>query len=123
MDTLINVVSQYWGIGVAFVLGVAYILTHRQTALAYARRKAVTLMLAVEKRAETLVLADGPSKFAWVVSNGYDLLPAVVRIIISKPAFKLIVQELFDAAVAFADGHAVQTPAVTPIQDVSQAQK
>lgn len=97
-----DILTQYWGLAVAFVIGAAYVATHRTTALAYAKKRAIALMLTAEKRAEALILADGPAKFAWVVDKGYDMLPAAVRLFVSKPLFKTIVQALFDEAVALA---------------------
>jgi hypothetical protein len=110
---IVDIASNNWGIIVAFVIGVIYVITHYKTSVAYARKKAVSLMLAAEKKAEDLLLTDGPAKFAWVVDKGYDLLPAAVRLFVSKPLFKTIVQALFDEAVAFAQAHRVQ-PAQQP---------
>lgn len=115
-----QIAQQYWGLLVAFVVGAGYIATHYSASIAYAKKRAVALMLAAEKRAEELILTDGPAKFAWVVDKGYDYLPAAVRIIVSKPLFKTIVQAVFDEAIAVAGAHVTAAPVATTQQQQQQ---
>jgi hypothetical protein len=104
----IDLVSQYWGVGAVAVGAGIYFVTHKSIAISYAKTKISKLMLAAEKAAEQLVLNTGSEKFDWVVDKGYDLLPSAVRIFISKPLFKSLVQELFDEAKAFALKHQIK---------------
>jgi hypothetical protein len=106
-----QILNQYWGIIAAFIIGVVYVLTHRQWAVSYAKTLIPKLMLAAEKKCEELLLKDGAEKKDWVVSTGYDLLPSAVRMIVSKPFFSFLVQQLFDEAIAFAKAHLVDKPA------------
>ncbi|MCZ8512390.1 hypothetical protein O9H85_08080 [Paenibacillus filicis] len=103
-----QIINQYWGIVSVFLFGVVYVITHYQASIAFAKKKAITLMLAVEKKAEQLALDNGQDKFNWVCDKGYDLLPSVVRLVVSKPLFKTIVQSLFDEAIAFAKQHQIE---------------
>ncbi len=100
-----------WALIVTAVVSIGWVVMHRKTAVNYAKTHARIFMLAAEKRAETLLLENGAAKFAWVVDRGYDILPAMVRIFISKPAFRAIVQALFDEAIKLAASHGVTVPA------------
>jgi hypothetical protein len=114
--------NHYWGAIIAFVIGVVYVLTHRQWAISYAKTLIPKLMLAAEKKCEELLLKDGADKKDWVISNGYDLLPSPVRMVISKPFFSFLVQQLFDEAMAFAKAHLADNQtqqSVAPASDTS----
>lgn len=112
MDTFItNFLAGNYGIIISVIVGILYSVTHRTAAFAYAKRKAATFMFAAEKHAEQLVLTTGASRLAWVVDLTYNVLPAAVRIIVSKPALTTAVQALFDDAIKLAGSHGV---AVTP---------
>lgn len=106
-----RLLADFWGLIGMFIVGVLYIIMHRGIAMSQAKKTAMTLMLGAEKRAEQLLLVTGQDKFNWVIDKGYDLLPAAPRMFISKPAFRNIVQELFDGTVRmtqsyFRDGKA-----------------
>ncbi|MFC0213756.1 hypothetical protein ACFFK0_15090 [Paenibacillus chartarius] len=94
----------------AFVLGVLYLILHRGIAMSQAKKTAMTLMLGAEKRAEQLILITGQDKFNWVVDKGYDMMPAALRMFISKPAFRTIVQDLFDNTVRMAKQYVEEVP-------------
>jgi hypothetical protein len=111
--------TQYWGLISMFLGGVVYVATHYTWAKSFAKDKAIKLMFSAEARAEQLALSIGTEKFDWVVSSGYDLLPAPVRIFISKPLFSSIVQGLFDEAIKFAKAHEIVKPATIPNLSVS----
>jgi hypothetical protein len=106
---------QYWGLIVCFLAGVIYVLTHRQASLTFAKKRAIELMFYVEKQAESMALEQGKDKLKWVTENGYDLLPAAVRVFVSKPMFQIIVQEVFDTIIGLAEKHRIDSP-VEPVQ-------
>lgn len=97
-----KLLTDFWGFAAVFVAGILYMIIHRGAAVSQAKKTAMTLMLGAEKRAEHLLLVTGQDKFNWVVDKGYDILPAALRMFISKPAFRNIVQELFDGSVQMA---------------------
>lgn len=110
-----NFLTEYWGLISLFVGGICYAITHYKLALSFAKNKAIVLMLSAEANSEKLALTTGQTKFSWVLNHGYDLLPSVVRLVISKPTFSIIVQDLFDKALAFAKAHEVViVPTVSP---------
>jgi hypothetical protein len=112
-----NFISQYWGLISMFLGGVVYVATHYTWAKSFAKKKAIQLMFSAEARAEELALSLGAEKFSWVVDQGYNLLPAPVRVFISKPLFSTVVQSLFDEAIAFAKAHEIKKPVeTTPTQ-------
>jgi hypothetical protein len=114
-----NLFVQYWGIAALAVLGVAYFVTHKKIALAYAKRKISSLMLAAEKGAEDLVLSNGQAKLQWVVDKGYDIMPSAVRLFISKPLFTTLVQILFNEAKGLVESHKKAQPAVASVAVVA----
>lgn len=95
--------EQFWGLIALLVCVVLY----RETAFSFAKQKAAHLMLIAEKRAEEFLLETGRDKFEWVVEKGYSILPAVVKMFISYKVFRIIVQELFDAAIDYAEKNRV----------------
>lgn len=60
-------------------------------------------MLQAKTLAKDLVLTSGAEQEDWVVSTIWPLLPAAVRLIISKEAFRVIVQKLYKTARDFID--------------------
>lgn len=107
----LQLLADNWRLIAAFIGGVLYLLTHRGLAMSQARKTAMTLMLAAEKRAEQLILVTGQDKFDWVIDKGYDLMPAALRMFIGKPAFRSIVQDLFDGTVRMAKQYVEDRPA------------
>jgi hypothetical protein len=103
-------IIQYWGIILVVVLAALYAVFHYKQSYEFAKKVAIKFIFIAEKKAEDFLLTNGPAKLAWVVDKGYDLMPAGVRLIISKPLFKMIVQQLFDAAVELAKEHQIQQP-------------
>jgi hypothetical protein len=105
-----TLITDYWGLLGSFAFGVLYLVMHRGLAMSQAKKTAMTLMLAAEKKAEQLILITGQDKFNWVIDKGYDLMPAALRIFIGKPAFRMIVQELFDGTVRTAKQYIEELP-------------
>lgn len=83
----------YWGILLTILILIIYYFTNK----AAAKKIALELMLYIEKKAEDFAITEGKEKFEWVV-NQYDKLPKVIKTVITKEAFRLIIQELFDEA-------------------------
>jgi hypothetical protein len=100
-----NLAVQYWGLAVVAGVAVIYVIGHRKASVAFAVAHIKTFMIAAEKRAEALVLTTGQAKLAWVIDKAYDLLPGVVRLVVSKPAFAALVQYEYDVAVSWAEKH------------------
>ncbi|TVY09997.1 hypothetical protein [Paenibacillus cremeus] len=114
LNDLLVLVSQNWEtissiIGFFLVTVGGYKYT-QQSSKNYATGLAKTLMFAVEKKATDLLLTTGKNKFDFVVSEAYDKFPALVRVHISKPMFSMLVQQLFDEAVAIAKEHQTEQP-------------
>jgi hypothetical protein len=129
MNTILNIVAQYWGIVGGAVLVIALGLfgwkASGKSANVYAKDIAKAFMFLAEKRAEELLLATGEDKFKFVVNSAYDLFPSIVRTFISKPVFETIVQAVYDETIALVKAHQTQdqpvaaTPVTaTPTQDV-----
>lgn len=127
MNTIMNIIANYWGIfgGVVLIaaLGLVGWKASGKSASAYAKEMAKTFMFLAEARAEELLLASGKDKFTFVVSKAYDYFPSFVRLFVSKPMFENIVQTVYDDTVALVKAHQEQTQAetvaATPV--VSQA--
>lgn len=100
-----EIIANYWGIGVAVVIGGGWAVTHKKAALAFTKSKIKTLMLAAEKGAEDFVLENGPAKLEWVVEKGYVVLPPLVKLFVSKDLFRILVQSLFDEAKEYIEAH------------------
>ncbi|KIL36267.1 hypothetical protein SD70_31770 [Gordoniibacillus kamchatkensis] len=110
----LQLLSDNWRLIAGFAAGVLYVAAHRGIALSQAKKMAMTLMLGAEKRAEQLILVTGQDKFNWVIDKGYDLMPAWLRMFIGKPAFRKIVQELFDNTVRIAKQYVDERAAMRP---------
>lgn len=63
----------------------------------HAKQFALQFMFIVEKKAEDYSITDGKQKLEWVVHQ-YDKLPSTIKVIISKQAFRILIQQLFDEA-------------------------
>lgn len=88
------VLQSYWGV-ILVVLGFGvYTIFQRQNA----KKIILSLMLRLEKEAETLALTTGDAKFQFVVDKGYQLLPQGARIFITPAMFKALAQTLYDEA-------------------------
>jgi hypothetical protein len=96
--SLVDLVTQYWGVGVVVIGGGIYFATHKKIAMNFAKSTIKSLMLAAEKGAEQLILENGPAKLEWVVEKGYAMMPPIVKPFISKDLFRVLVQSLFDEA-------------------------
>lgn len=83
----------YWGI----IAVVAFLAVYYFTNRAYAKKIALELMLYIEKKAEEYAISEGTQKKDWVISQ-YDNLPAVVKSVITKDMFTVLVQNMFDEA-------------------------
>lgn len=114
-------VIHYWAIVLIILAAAIYVPLHYRQSLEFAKKVAIKFIFVAEKKAETFLLTNGPAKLAWVVDKGYDLMPAPVRLIVSKPLFKVIVQQIYDAAVEVAKEHEVkpETPEEENVQAAS----
>lgn len=97
MEQVLVFLQSYWGI---FAVGIGfgiYGLFERQKA----KDTILSLMLQVEKNAETLALTTGDEKFQFVVDNGYQALPAVVKTVVTKEVFQTLARNLYDSAKSY----------------------
>ncbi|SKA91242.1 hypothetical protein SAMN05443428_11128 [Caloramator quimbayensis] len=95
----------YWGIITTVVILIIYYLVNRTLA----KKIALELMLYIEKRAEEFSISEGKDKLEWVVSQ-YDKLPAVIKSVITKDGFRLLIQELFDEAMKLLKNNTQSSP-------------
>jgi len=96
-NTVISILHQYWGI-IAVILGFGvYAIFQRQTT----KKIILSLMLQLEKEAETLALATGDAKFQFLVDKGYQLLPQGARVFITPAMFTSLAQNLYDKAKSY----------------------
>lgn len=84
---------EYWGILGAIAILVIYYFTNKQMA----KKIALEFMLYIEKKAEDFSITEGKEKLEWVVSQ-YDKLPAIIRTVVTKEAFRELIQQMFDEA-------------------------
>ena len=83
----------YLGIIVVVAILVIYYFTNKE----YAKKIALELMLYIEKKSEEYAISEGTQKKDWVISQ-YDNLPAIVKSVITKETFTVLVQNMFDEA-------------------------
>jgi hypothetical protein len=89
---------------------VIYIVAHRQTVFAYARKRAAMLMLSAENGAEDLLLNSGSQKMDWVVQRAYQRMPAAVRLFVGIDEFRKIAQGINDEAKLLLEQHKTAVP-------------
>lgn len=124
MEKLINFYNENAQLFQLLGLVIVWFFTHRSVAIGYAKKKASTLIFAAEKYSETLLLSYGKEKMDFVVSEGYKLLPSMVRVFISMDTFRNEAQKLFDFAKSVADSKAKDiavpnvtvTPVIAPVE-------
>jgi len=94
LQTIINLLLPYWGI-IGVVLGFGgYFLFQRDGA----KKIILSLMLRLEKEAESLCLTNGTDKFQFLVDRGYQLLPVPARLLITQKMFESLAQSLYNTA-------------------------
>jgi hypothetical protein len=54
------------------------------------------LIFLAEEKARKEVLKTGDEKFQWVVANGYQYLPATLKLFLSEELFAILVQHIFN---------------------------
>lgn len=92
MTEVLEFAAQWWGlIGVVLIIALKFIFDRKNMV-----EKTVELIYLAEEKAKQCVLNTGEEKFQWVVENGYQYLPATVKLFISKALYAVIVQEIFD---------------------------
>ncbi len=103
-----QIIANYWGIIIGIIIGIGYIITHRQISFAYVRKQAIRLMFIVEAHAEKFLIDNGQAKLGWVVDTIYAGVPIYFKPILNKVVITYIVQKLFDKALAYAKAHQVK---------------
>ena len=92
MEQVLSIIQSYWGIIVVILAFGGYAIFETGKA----KQLLLGLMFTVEKNAESLILKTGADKFDMVVTKGYELLPAQVRLFVSKELFKTLAQKIYD---------------------------
>lgn len=91
---ILGLIQPFWGIiSALFGFGV-YAFFNLQSA----KKIILSLMLQLEKQAETLALTTGDQKFDYLVTRGYQILPQSARIFITPAMFQSLAQKLYDQA-------------------------
>jgi len=116
-QTIINLLLPYWGI-IAVALGFGgYVLFQRDGA----KKIILSLIIRIEKEAETLALNTGADKFQFLVDRGYQLLPTPARLLITQKMFESLAQSLYNSAknyLVVERAKVVANDAVTPLNIV-----
>jgi len=99
MHEVLAFVREYFGlIGIAVLFGIKLAVDYNR-----ARDKIKSLIFVAEERARDLLLTTGEKKFNWVCVNGYQYLPAWLRLVMSQAMFCDLVQKVFDTMVNWAE--------------------
>jgi len=97
IQNIISLAQNYWGfISVALGFGGFAFFQREQ-----AKKIILSLMLRLEKEAETLALNTGDEKLEFMMDKGYQLLPASVRLFVPQATFNGLVKSLYDKAKAY----------------------
>lgn len=117
MDIVMALLQTYWGILVVILGFSVFTIFQRQTA----KKIILSLMLQIEKNAETLSLQTGETKFQFIVDKGYQLLPQSIRIFITPAMFTKMAQAIYDEAKGYVTkylpGEHITVPVVDPVTD------
>ena len=110
VQSIINLLLPYWGI-IAVVFGFGgYALFQHDSA----KKIILSLIIRIEKEAESLALNTGADKFQFLVERGYQLLPTPARLFITLPMFESLAQSLYNTAKLYL---VVEKAPVTPITE------
>jgi len=99
MNTFLKLVSDYWGLIIVATAMMGYLVYDYEAT----KKKIASLIFIAEERSRELALHTGQQKFNWVVQNGYKFLPAWLKFFITEEAFKILVQNIFDSIVKWAE--------------------
>ena len=95
MEFVLGIIKDYWGVLILLVGALIFLVSQGK---AKALQILLSLMLRAEKEAEEYLLQTGDEKFSWVVERGYQLLPKVVRLIITYGMFEQLAKSAYDKA-------------------------
>lgn len=97
-EQIIDFVFSYWGLIGLVALFILEFFREREVAKARVKE----LIFLAEEKAQKKVLKSGQQKFDWVVEQGYQYLPPIVQLFMTKEAYQLLVQSIFDRIKAWA---------------------
>lgn len=103
---ILNILLPYWGIAIGALGFGVYSIYNWQTA----KKIILSIMLQLEKEAESLCLSTGDAKFQFLLDKGYQMLPYGARMIISPAIFQTIAQNLYDDAKKYLVKYVPTTP-------------
>lgn len=111
MAVFLFFLQNYWGFCL-WAIGLVIILATRGKA--EAAQIILSLMLRVEKEAESLLLQNGDEKFTYVVEYGYRILPKSARLLISYEMFENMANRIYVRAKSYlSKSNAIQYEAKT----------
>jgi hypothetical protein len=87
--------AEYFGVILVVIILVLYYLF----AKSHAVKRILQYMLFIEKKAWSYGLTDGVQKFQWV-SDRYENLSIIVRAVITKEVYDMLIQELYDGTMS-----------------------
>jgi hypothetical protein len=87
--------AEYWGV----ILVVAALVIYYISAKNHTIIRILQYMLFIEKKASSYGMNVGSQKFQWV-ANKYDNLPVIVRAVITKELYEMLIQELYDKTIS-----------------------
>lgn len=91
-EQIVDFVFSFWGLIGFVALFILEFIRERQVAI----QRVKDLIFLAEEKAQKDVLKTGKQKLDWVVEQGYDYLPPLVKLFISVEAYKFLVQSVFD---------------------------
>ncbi len=98
-ENLLEFLVSWWGLIIVFFFFIAYGIHDYEAT----KKTIVGLIFIAEERAREKALETGEQKFNWVVFNGYKYLPGWLRLFMSEELFKVLVQNIFDKLVIWAE--------------------
>ena len=104
MGVALDFVLSWWGIIGIVILFLVELYFEREVAVKRIR----DLIFLAEEKGRKGVLKTGEQKFDWVLENGYDLLPPVLHLFLSRVLFAALVQAVFDKIMDWATDNGLE---------------
>lgn len=92
MTELLSFLASWWGLVALVVIFTLKLVFDYDNTVKMIRG----LIFLAEEKAKNEVLKTGEEKFQWVVANGYQYLPATLKLFLSEELFAKLVQHIFN---------------------------
>ena len=99
LETILEFVISWWGLIALVVIFALKLIFDYEATLKRIRE----LIFLAEEHARKEALKTGQEKFEWVKEQGYQYLPATLKLFLSKELFGLLVQAVFDKLIGWAE--------------------